>query len=66
MGRRRRKRMRSLRKMGEVKGWGEKAEEDGRRQSKWRRQSKMREGKGRREVVKEDERKAQKLKDGPK
>jgi hypothetical protein len=51
--------MRSLREMGEGKGWGKKAEEDGRRQKKWRRQSKMREGKGRWIIAKEDERKAQ-------
>ena len=58
-GEKEKERMRSLRKMGEGKGWGEKTEVDGRRQRKWRRESKMREGKGRWEIAKEDERKAQ-------
>jgi hypothetical protein len=45
------------RKMGEGKGGGEKANEEGRRQSK------MREGKGRWEKATKDERRPKKLKD---
>jgi hypothetical protein len=58
-GEKEKERMRSLRKMGEGKGWGGKAEEDGRTYRKGRRESKMGEGKGRWEIAKEDERKAQ-------